>query len=61
MREYMLVLTENEKGELSVSSRNDGFNPLELMGLLSWKHDDISKQIKGEITPDIIKRALIKD
>jgi hypothetical protein len=40
---------------------NDGFNPLELIGLLQISIDDVMKQFKGEIQPDIVKRKVIQD
>jgi hypothetical protein len=61
MNKYFLIrISENENGTLKISSRNDGFTPLELIGLLSYKMDDIMAQMKGEIKPDVIERELVK-
>ncbi len=61
MSKYFLIrISETENGTLKISSRNDGFTPLELIGLLSYKKDDIMAQMKGEIKPDIIERELVK-
>ena len=46
-------------GTTELSRTNDGFNPLELMGLLELSKDDIINQIKGAVKPDVIKRKVI--
>jgi len=61
MKKYTLTLTQNDEGVLSVKTTNDGFNPLELLGLLSWKHNDIQEQLHGDIVPDTISRTVIED
>lgn len=40
---------------------NDGFNVIELLGLLSIMHEDILAQLRGEISPVITKRTNIED
>jgi len=61
MKKYTLTLTQNDKGALNVETTNDGFNPLELLGLLSWKHNDVQEQLKGHIVPDTTSRTVIED
>ena len=61
MKKYTLTLTQNDKGALNVETTNDGFNPLELLGLLSWKHNDVQEQLKGHIVPDTVSRTVIED
>ena len=58
MRKYELIVTE-EKERLEISSTNEGFCPLELIGLLTLKIDDIKKQMAGEIRPDVMKRTVV--
>jgi len=48
-----------EDGTSGLSRTNDGFNSFELIGLLEISKDDIIKQIKGEIKPDVVNRTLI--
>ena len=38
---YKLEFKVVESGKLEISSENEGFTPLELMGLLDWKKRDI--------------------
>lgn len=40
---------------------NDGFNGLELLGVLELTKSEILKQFAGEIKPDSIKRQFIED
>lgn len=60
MKKYTLTIEETEKG-MHVQSINSGFNAFELLGLLSWKHDDVEKQISGEIEPDVVNRTVVKE
>ena len=46
-------------GTTELKRTNDGFNALELMGLLELSKDDIIDQIKGAVKPDIVKRKVI--
>jgi len=57
---FLIRISENKDGKLKISSRNYGFTPLELIGLLHYKMDDIRAQMKGQIKPDIIERKLVK-
>ncbi len=59
MKRFNLEITL-EDDELSVSSENDGFKPLELLGFFAWKQKDIINQIEGKVKPNIVKRTLIK-
>lgn len=59
MKKYILEATVNEDGKLSIRSHNDGFSVLELLGIFSFKHEDVARQMKGEIKPDIIKRECV--
>jgi hypothetical protein len=60
MKRFILeIKLDNE--HMSCSSENDGFDPMELVGILEWKKNDIFKQIIGEIKPDMVSRKCIKD
>jgi hypothetical protein len=57
---YTLEVERKEDGTTSMRSTNDGFNPLEILGLLAFKIEDVRKQMTGEVKPDIIKRTVIE-
>ena len=44
--------------KLSIETKNDGFYPFEIIGMMQWKINDIIRQMAGDIQPDIIKREL---
>ena len=56
---YILEVERNEDGATSMRSTNEGFNPLEILGLLAFKMDD-HRQMIGEIKPDVIKRTVVE-
>jgi len=60
MKKYKLEFILSEKG-LAVNGENEGFEPLELLGLLSWKKQDIENQLFNGIKPDIISRKVITE
>lgn len=60
-RKYVLILEEDSKHKITVSSENTGFNSLELLGLFSFKYKDICDQLQDKIKPDIIERKIIKE
>ena len=49
-----------EDGTKCLARTNDGFNPLELLGLMSLISLDITKQIAGKIKPTIVKRIVVE-
>ncbi len=59
-KKYTLEML-NVEGRFAFHSTNDGFNALELLGLLTWKQQDIISQINGDIEPDIVQRNVIED
>lgn len=61
VKKWHIEITTFDDGSTEMMRTNDGFNPIELLGLLSFAHQDIVNQIKGEIKPDVIKRNVIKD
>ncbi len=60
MKKYILE-AKLEDGRLKVSSENDGFSGLEVLGILQMKVVDVLDQLSGKITPDIIERKVIKE
>ena len=65
MKSKYVFIYEREKHEDGTSTctartENDGFNPLELLGILDWKRDDIFRQMRGEITPTVVARNIIE-
>jgi hypothetical protein len=40
---------------------NDGFSILELLGVLSFIHNEITQQLSSNIKPDIIERIVTKE
>jgi hypothetical protein len=61
MKTYTLEITVDDENKMRVRSTNTGFSPLELLGLLDLKRDDVLRQVKGEIKPDVFKRDLIEE
>lgn len=60
MKKYTLEITHDESG-LKIHSECDGFFGYELLGFLEWEKDDIIRQLKGEIRPDVIARNVVKE
>ena len=62
IKKYSMTIThDTETNSLNFSSECDGFNSLELLGLITWKQTDIVKQMNKEIQPDVVKRDVIVD
>ena len=57
---YEQIETEDGAKHRS-SSSCDGFNGIELLGILDWKRDDILQQLHAKIVPDEVKRSFIVD
>jgi hypothetical protein len=60
-RTYTIEQITYIDGNTELKRVNDGFNALELMGLLELSKDDIIDQIKGVVKPDVVKRKVIKN
>ena len=58
---YTFELIEHEDGGTQLIRTNDGFDAIELLGLLELSQLEIVDQIKGKIQPDVIKRNIVKD
>ena len=59
MKKFVLEVTE-EKKEMAFKSRCEGFNCLEILGILERKKTDIMQQMEGLIKPDFIKREYVE-
>jgi len=56
---YTVELYEHEDGNVSMKRTNDGFNSIELLGVLQLTQLEILQQIQGSIKPSKIERNLI--
>ena len=56
---YQIQVEKTSEGS-KLSRVNNGFNSLELLGLLNFLREDIFKQLRGEIKPDVVKRTVIE-
>jgi len=60
MKTYKLEVDDKD-GKISFNSECDGFNGFEVLAFLELKKLDIINQLKGNVSPDVIKRTVIKD
>lgn len=61
MKHYELVATATDDGNMNIVSHNDGFNAFELLGILDLKADDLRRQLRGELKPDVVfDRKVVK-
>lgn len=58
---YSIKVYRYTDGSSSMSRQNDGFNPLELLGVLDFTQMEIKDQIKGKFTADYVKREVVAD
>ncbi len=58
---YTIEFKVMSDGKTSLARRNDGFNALELLGLLDLSAREIKDQMSGLNRPDSIKRQVVKD
>jgi hypothetical protein len=62
-KQVYTIIIEDKDGVKKMTRRNDGFNAIELLGLLELAQQDILKQMKGleEAEIDIVKREVVED
>lgn len=62
-KQVYTITIEDKDGTKTMTRRNDGFNALELLGLLELAQQDILNQIKDkeEVGIDFIKRQIVED
>ena len=56
---YTIVIQDFEDGRKTMERTNDGFNPLELLGLADFIALEVRDQIIGRIKPTSVKRECI--
>lgn len=57
---YVLSLVTYDDDTTHFSRTNTGFNPIELIGLMTLAINEVTKQWAGELKPDVIERNYIK-
>jgi hypothetical protein len=62
-KQVYTIIIEDIDGHKKMTRRNDGFNAIELLGLLELAQQDILIQMKGlaEDGIDIVKREVVED
>lgn len=58
---YTITEITEDDGRKHIERRCDGFNALELLGILSWTQTEILYQIKGKYQPDTVTREIVLD
>ena len=58
---YEITMEFYEDGSSKMQRTADGFTAIELIGVLELTMMEIREQMKGTITPDVIKRQVIED
>ena len=56
---YTVTVEHFDDGTQKMTRRNDGFNPLELIGVADFIALDVREQIMGRLKPDTIKREVV--
>jgi hypothetical protein len=60
-KKWITEIIEYEDGTSEMKRTNFGFNATELLGVLEFTREDIYKQIRGDIHPDIVKRTIVEE
>lgn len=58
---YKVIVSILDNGKFNIKRICEGFNALELLGILEETKQDIFKQIEGEIRPEQVERQFVKD
>jgi hypothetical protein len=60
---YTITIEHEEDGSKTMTRKNDGFNSIELLGILELTQQDIIKQLKEleESKIDFVKREVVED
>lgn len=59
-KEYIVKLTQDENGKVTLSRYNDGFNILEMIGMLQMSILELQQTWQGNLKPDVIERKVVK-
>jgi len=60
MKKYLVVMDKDEQGRNVLRRTNDGFSPIELLGLCSLLQFEIVEQMRGAMRPDEVKREVVE-
>lgn len=60
VKKYTVEVNVLEGGRFTMNRTNEGFEVMELLGVLEHTKNDILQQIAGGIKPEIVKRKVIK-
>jgi hypothetical protein len=60
---YTITIEHKKDGATTMTRRNDGFNAIELLGILELAQQDILNQIKDHENSniDVVKREVVED
>ena len=56
---YTVTVQHFDDGTQNMNRRNDGFSPLELIGVADFIALEVREQIMGRLKPDTIKREVV--
>lgn len=56
---YTVIVHHFEDGSQGMRRINDGFNPLELIGVADFIALEVREQMMGRLKPDTIKREVV--
>ncbi len=59
VKKWTITETTFEDGTRRMERTNDGFNPLELIGIADFVSWEVREQILGRIVPDTVKREVV--
>lgn len=60
-RTYTITMTtDSATGRTQIDKVNEGFDALQLLGLLDWSREDVIAQLRGKIKPDTVKRTVVE-
>ena len=59
MKEWKMIITENDDRKIQIIRENDGFNVYELLGFTTVLLQDLMEIFRGNTQVDEIKRAAI--
>lgn len=57
---YTVSVQSFEDGTQIMNSKNDGFSPLELIGVADFIAMEVREQIMGKLKYDIVKREVLR-
>lgn len=58
---YTIIVDIFEDGSKQMKRKNDGFNPLELLGLCNFVSSEIVQQMNQTLSYEVIERQVIND